>query len=91
MQKTKFAQKYIEHKKSNFKHTPDYPAMFYKSKLRAFFTILKSDIKQFNSHRHPYDITNAYPRILTHDLDCLISILESILSYCKYLRKYVSK
>ena len=91
MEKTKFAQKYIEHKKSNFKHNPDYPAMFYKSKLRSFFYILKSDIKRFNSHKHPYDITCAYPKLLKNDLDCLISILESTLSYCKFLRDYVFK
>lgn len=91
MNKTSFAQKYIEHKKSNFKNLPGYPEVFYKSKLRNFFYIIKSDIKMFNSHKHPQDIYIANRKILLNDIDCLISILESTLSYLKTIRTYVSK
>lgn len=91
MIKSIFAQKYIENKRSNFKNMSGYPEVFYKSKLRNFFYIIKSDIKIFNSHKHPQSIYSANRQILSHDIDCLISILESTLSYLKTIRPYVSK
>lgn len=90
MNKTKFAQHYIEHKKTKFKTLHNQPEVFYKSKIRHFFYILKFDMKMWNKSKHPYDIYDANQYKIHHDLDCLINILESTLNYLKYL-KYVLK